>query len=342
MKNIEKDFFADQEWSICKKCGCLQLVKLIPLDLLYSSSHHETVVGNMWNQHHQEFANFILKDNPSSICEIGSAQGFLASIILNKIPNLNYCAIEPSATNLDPRIKHINGYVEDNLDILSQYSTIVHSHVIEHVYSVRNFIQQISISMNQTTTMYISFPNIRRILETNGANSLNFEHTYFLEPKQLNSLLNNFGLEVIENQSFLEHSFFMKVKKISSEKRGSSIIAIHDYAKFFDQMWESLQEFTENTIRHIDMNSTPIFLFGAHVFSQALHNLGLSKVGVIGVLDNSKSKIGKRLYGTPYEVFNPKIIANYSQVTVILKASHYQDEIREQLISLNPRVQILE
>ena len=70
--------------------------------------------------------------------------------------------------------------------------------------------------------------------------------------------------------------------------------------------------------------------------------MGLSQCDIEGVLDNATMKIGKRLYGTPYEVFHPEVIRNLSEVRVILKAASYQSEIKKQLIGLNGNVEIIE
>jgi hypothetical protein len=70
--------------------------------------------------------------------------------------------------------------------------------------------------------------------------------------------------------------------------------------------------------------------------------LGLDECDIVGVLDNALGKKGKRLYGTPYEVFQPEIIKELKNVRVILKAANYQIEIKEQLVKINKNVEIIE
>ena len=85
-----------------------------------------------------------------------------------------------------------------------------------------------------------------------------------------------------------------------------------------------------------------MYLFGAHVFSQALLALGLDTSKIIGILDNSHDKQSKRLYGTSYKVFSPSEIKNQSNSLVVLNASHYQDEIRAQLKQIDKNLVIIE
>jgi hypothetical protein len=83
-------------------------------------------------------------------------------------------------------------------------------------------------------------------------------------------------------------------------------------------------------------------LFGANIFSQGLVALGINTSKIKGVLDNSPSKLNQRLYGTDLIVQNPSIIAGDHDVYVVLNASIYQSEIRDQLKSLNKNVVIIE
>ena len=111
--------------------------------------------------------------------------------------------------------------------------------------------------------------------------------------------------------------------------------------KFLD-MVNSLVGFIATTNKIIEDHSGPVYLFGAHVFSQSLIVLGLKTDKIVGVLDNAGDKQNKRLYGTPFQVFNPSVILELSNVMIILNVSHYQAEIRNQLLSMNKNLQIVE
>ena len=56
-QNKEEDIFADMDWYICKESGIIQLKKLLPLDVVYSSFHSEAV-GGIWRKHHLAFIDF--------------------------------------------------------------------------------------------------------------------------------------------------------------------------------------------------------------------------------------------------------------------------------------------
>jgi len=346
MSPSSNDEFADQIWITCANCGCLQLALLIPLDVLYSVNHSREVVGSTWTRHHNSFKKFIMQSHPKKICEIGASHGYLASEILNEDPTIEYLIIEPAPTTTDARIRIVSGLIEDNLDKISKNSTIIHSHVLEHLYNPKQFLRQLSEVMVAGDESFISFPNLEALLIVGGANALNFEHTYFLTLDQLKQILEEIDLQIVEIEHFENHSVFLKVAKVSKKVDALSsqlkISSIQHLISHFDFMWDDLASFVERVSENMKVTRKDTYLFGAHVFSQAIESLGLDRSQIVGVLDNSLGKIGERLYGTPYFVFPPEIIASLTEVRVILKAAQYQNEIREQLLKINPLVEILE
>jgi hypothetical protein len=339
-----KDIFKDQLWCECSNCGCLQLTELIPLELLYAGSHND-VIGATWRRHHENFANFVLQANINGICEIGAAHGYLSNLLLKQI-STPYTIIEPNENEYATGVVHVKGFVEENIDLISECNTVVHSHVLEHVYSPFDFLKSISEKMISGGNLFISFPNIERLIEVDGSNALNFEHTYYLHPVQLDFILRNLGLDIIQIKKFEQHSFFYWLQKNNSDiEFGIDYTDVPNMSKFSHKwydFWRSLESFTLQVNNTLDKNDLPTYLFGAHIFSQTLISLGLRQEKILGVLDNSSNKQGQRLYGTPWNVFSPEVIADKDKVQVILKASHYQDEIRDQLKKLNPKVVIFE
>jgi hypothetical protein len=82
-------------------------------------------------------------------------------------------------------------------------------------------------------------------------------------------------------------------------------------------------------------------LFGAHIFSQTLLNFGLDEKLIECILDNDNKKHNKRLYGTNLMVKPPNILKNYNNPTVILRAGVYNNEIKNQILEINPSTNII-
>lgn len=339
---IEDDLFFDQNWGNCDDCGLLQLLELLPLDILYSENHFTEAVGETWNSHHDEFANFISESTRSKVLEIGGAHGELARRLLRLKKDIQYTFVEPSPGKLPEECKVVVGYIEDHLDLVIKNDSVAHSHVLEHIYTPAKFISEVAHRMKLDSKMFISYPNIEQLLVTGGTNSLNFEHTYFLTPNQLEVVCRNSGLELTRASTFRMHSFFWELTKKENISNSLDIPNIQSKNLLFESLWQSLKDFVNDCNKKLGKTHIPTYIFGAHIFSQGLINLGLVTESINGILDNAADKQGKRLYGTTLKVSSPDIIRNLSSVRVILRATHYQEEIKSQLKALNPAVEILE
>ena len=85
--------------------------------------------------------------------------------------------------------------------------------------------------------------------------------------------------------------------------------------------------------KNIELSENPIYIFGAHIFTTYLIAFGLNISKVKSILDNSKTKQGKRLYGTNIIVHSPEILRNEKTPILILKAGIYNNEIKNQILS---------
>jgi 2-polyprenyl-3-methyl-5-hydroxy-6-metoxy-1,4-benzoquinol methylase len=341
--DISSDLFFDQTWAECVDCGCIQLINLLPPSLLYQSNSSTEAVGQVWKEHHDTFANFIAQSAPKRILEIGAAHGYLAIKLTEKLINSEYTIVEPDSNLVNSRIKIIKGYIQDHFSELQDKDCIIHSHVLEHIYKPVEFINQISNHVPIDTDMYISFPNMDGFIKSGGLNSLNFEHTYLLDPVHAELIFENAGFLILKKEAYLSHSYFYYLKKKENiYKKIYEFPNISLESIKFLKMVNILKNFVATTNKFLDSHSGPVYLFGAHIFSQSFISLGLNIEKISGILDNSKDKQNKRLYGTPFQVFDPSIISGGRNIAVVLNASHYQSEIRDQLISINNQVTIIE
>jgi hypothetical protein len=90
----------------------------------------------------------------------------------------------------------------------------------------------------------------------------------------------------------------------------------------------------------IEKSAKPVYLFGAHIFSQTLIQFGLKTDKIVSILDNSPMKQGKRLYGTRFTIESPKILKDKGPVNLILKAGGYNAEIKKDILeNINTQVE---
>jgi hypothetical protein len=339
-----EDLVADQTWDVCRSTGVLQLKHLIPLDVLYQAQH-AGAVGQIWMTHHQAFAEFLFRFKPKSVLELGGAHGILSTKYM-PLDNIPWTILEPNPAPIEGcDARFIKGFFDDQFSSTETFQTVVHSHVFEHIYEPDKFIQHLAEFITEGDNLIFSLPNIQVMLERKYTNGLNFEHTVFLTEPYIEYLLAKHGFRLLEKKLFMDdHSIFYATVRDSSiepiklppglyEKNKQLYL---DYVQYHEKLIAELNKVIHNT-------EQPVYLFGAHVFSQYLIEFGLETNKIVCLLDNDPGKHGKRLYGTDLVVQSPRILKDISQPLVILKAGVYNTEIKEAILSdINENVTFIE
>jgi 2-polyprenyl-3-methyl-5-hydroxy-6-metoxy-1,4-benzoquinol methylase len=343
--SFDDDLLFDQTWVECEECSTFQLKQLLPLNVLYPENHFEPV-GETWLAHHKSFADFVLNEIPvaAEILEIGGASGTLASLITTAEPTVKYLIVEPNFTGNPSGVRVVKGFIEEHLELVGESDAVVHSHVLEHLYNPVETVNLIASKMKPGAKMMISFPNLRELLKLGGSNALNFEHTYFADEDVLRQILNNASLVVESVQKFRNHSFFISCKKAGGATNGPmEIQGDKSTESLFSSSWQTIKNVASDFNKALlDNPDSRAYLFGAHVFSQGLLLKGVNQDDCAAILDNSVAKQGKRLYGTKLKVAHPESIEKEIRPVVALIASQYQQEIRDQLLSINPGTILVE
>lgn len=337
--DIRKDLRADQSWSISPDNGIIQLNSLIPLNILYQSQHAGGV--GLWVDHHQRFAEFIQKQIPKSVLEIGGAHGIL-SREYKKENSIDWTILEPNplpAEGVDATF--IKGFFDDKFTFDGEIDTIIHSHVFEHVYNPDEFINHIYNFLKEGQKLIFSLPNMEEMLKRKYTNCINFEHTVFITEPYVEYLLSKHGFRQVAKEYFKDdHSIFYAYEKNTGEKTIELPCGLYqhnkklylDYVDYHKKLITDLNE----KIAKIDEGQS-IYLFGAHVFAQYLIEFGLDTSRIICLLDNDTNKQGKRLYGTSLLVESPKILSDVDNPIVILKAGVYNQEVSNDILNnINP------
>tara|TARA_R110001632_G_scaffold144493_1_gene261009 strand:- start:956 stop:1987 length:1032 start_codon:yes stop_codon:yes gene_type:complete len=337
--NPSKDLMVDQSWSICCKCGCVQLDNLIPIDKLYERGHNPAI-GSTWKKHHKTFANFINQHCGSSILELGGGNCVLFEE-LDKLIDINsYVIYDKSCDSDDHRIVRKNNFYDPNKVDDVGVDTIIHSHTMEHFYNPRNYVESFNRLLNIGGKVIISIPDTKKLVKEK-LNGINFEHSYFLCMEYLEFLMNSFGFELVESKNFNDYNIFA-----CYEKKVDNIVDVE-----IDNQYEENKNIMEDYVKYnleeiekynkILKNKKNTYIFGCHVTTQNLIHFGLDLDTVFGILDNDPSKQNKFLYGTGIMTFCPEVIKEQTDVCVLVRMGIYTEEIVKGLISMNPELDII-
>ena len=330
-----QDLLVDMSWEISRSSGSIQLNPLLPLEVLYAFPHNEAV-GALWAEHHATFTQWMSRYQPREVFEIGGANGLLAHGYLKSTetltPDLRWTVLDPHPRlPAHPRLRGIQGFI-DHFETQDTPDAVVHTHVFEHAYQPAEFLKQIRKLLRGRGKMFFAIPDMKSGLLARYTNMLNFEHTYYMDERQIDVLLQREGFKILDKLNFKNHSLFY----------ATECMQVPDHEVHFPNLYaENLALFRSFLDHHerdiarlnewIRSGKGPVYLFGAHVFSQFLLANGLESSQIVSVLDNGPAKIGKRLYGTPFKVESPRVLREVESPRVILKAGAYNAEIKRDI-----------
>ena len=337
---IQKDIFADLTFAKCSRCNCIQLKNLIPLKVLYKEGHANSV-GKTWLLHHRSFANFINKHAHGDVIEVGGAHLHLAK---NLEKNDNIKSITVYDSNLScygnkesEKIKLREEFF-NRKNVSKKPDAVIHSHVIEHLYDPFKELKDMSGLLDDGSFMFISSPVIEEMMKDGFTNAMNFEHSYGVTKNLLYKMLSHCNLRIVEQIDFNKYCVFIRAVKDSNNTEKDydpfeSESYYHEFIRYYDIELKRIKDSLKKEEK--------AFVFGAHIFTQFLLKYGLDENKFVCVLDNDERKIGKRLYGTNLKVCSPKVLKNYESPIVLLKAAQYTNEIKCDIININPDTRVI-
>lgn len=346
--SLENYNYAKLSFSKCKICNTIQLNKLIPLNILYEKSHNFTSVGKIWSEYFKCLVDKLQTNiTDKNILEIGCPSGKLA--MNNNNYNKWYIVDfnKNDSIKFNDKIHFIQGCFDKNFEINERIDVITHSHLFEHIYEPNDFLKKCYELLVDDGEMIFGIPNMKYLADNDLCLFLGifFEHTIFMNKENVIYLLKKHGFEIVEIIDYLNHSTIYHVKKTKQLNTLLNIahsdeLHITDYFQKFMSGINKYKLFIDDCNLIICNTNKPVYIFAASYNTQILLSMGIEIKYLKGILDNAKDKQNTYLYGFELLVYNPDVIINNDSI-VILKNSFYGDEIKEQLLTLNPRTQIL-
>ncbi len=333
------DLFWDMKWGL-KDDSTFGVINPPPGELIYLNQHNQ-LVGLTWHNHLKEFAAFVSSRISGVVLEIGAGHCKLSQEIYKIKSGAfdRWDILEPNPLILEnPYGSLISEYFPCGKITKKTYDLIVHSHVLEHVPSPIDFLIECYEVLNDDGEIIMSVPNMENMARNIDLNLLMFEHLTYLTHKEIVSISNFAGFQVIDFYNYEKHSIFFHLKKkrdfSKSIKDFKSVITNEEITQLVKSYSTEIIDKVIHINGFITNNKLSFYLFGAHIFSQYLISLGLNVKMIDSLLDNSTYKQGKRLYGTNLTVLSPENLRGKEYLGIVLPMGNYEDEIVEQLFGL--------
>ena len=339
------DLHSDMFWLADSYTGETSVQPIIDSSLVYLENHNE-VVGETWIKHHELFGEFVVKHAKGNfVYEIGGAHGMASVAARKRNNNLQWLIQDINPIPVEEYVGEIiaGEFNSQTLIKPGKYQTIMHSHTLEHVHNQLEFLHTINKNIEFGARHIFSWPNMDEMLSKRNLSFLNFEHTKFLPLDRVLSMLTISGFSPVEISYFGDHSIFIATEKISN---GNSLeIKSNVRMSEFDAYCQSLLDQVKYLNSQTKDFAGPIYLFGAHIFTQMLIAAGLDISKINTILDNAHHKTSKRLYGTNLEVQLPFVIEPKSigtnPILIIAVVGEYFSEIETQLKAINHNATVI-
>lgn len=303
----DNDVFQDLIFGYCEDCGSVQLMNLIDPELLYKNPHNNSSYSNIWISHHNSFSEFISARLPcdKNIIEIGGASLELWKRLKQY---KNYKIMDMTDKYFDENVEFIKGNCEDYEFKTSD--AIIMSHVFEHLYNPIKFVENC-----KADHVFLSNPDM-----SSDIIKLHIEHTYYLEPIDIENLFYKHGYkcEIVKYDqacSYFVHAY--KCENITPPPKPN----VNRYIEILNWFQQLKTRFS------IKMDDDS-FISPSYISGSFLYYFSENK-NIKGFIDNDECKHFKRQYGTPNIIYPSSFVKENSTVYVARKL--YADEIKSNL-----------
>ena len=317
----------DMTYGYCDNCYSVQLMTLLDPNILYDGNYFQPLNKSyIWVQHNISFIQFIIYhlgiDQP--IIEIGSSSFCIGKHLMHYYKD--FTVFDYSLSSCDKK-ENIN-YIEGNCETydFKENSNIIMSHVFEHLYEPKLFIQ--NCKKNKIQNIFISIPKMNL---TN--HNINEQHTFLYNENDIeyifslyNYKLNKFNNFVSNDNSF--HCLFFHFTFTECTQIEQIIIKNrHLYTKYF----------FENKIT-IPANS---YICPASSYTPSLYDKISNPENIIGVIDINKLKTDKYFGFTKLQIKTYEELID-KDATVIVHTSSINKNIIQTIRKHNSTISILE
>jgi len=319
------------EYGYCENCYSVQLIQLGDPAVIYDKNYFQPLNHTyLWIQHNISFIKFIIDnldtDTNKSIIEIGSSSFCIGKHLIHYYTDYTVFDYSIETANKQDHIK----YIEGNCEIYDfpENSNIVMSHVFEHLYEPKKFIQ--NCSRNKVKNIYIAIPAMDDLNQLH----IGIQHTFMYNANDLEYIFGQYNYKLnaqlvwnsVDNAfPCLFFHFTLYDKPIAIER--SIIPTRHSYTI----------ELLTNKIT-IPPNT---FLSTCCMFSLNIYNCIENKEDLIGVIDYSVEKIGKKFGNTDLIIYPYEHLKNYNENTHILISHPKKNNIITSVKNANSNINII-
>ena len=292
-----------------------------------------------YNNYYKEFNNYkhgSIYSNKDDICNI-YLQNNLDKTLVKTI--LDYGSGNGKLTHLLSNNFIVDEYDIGMKEIKQKYDCLILSHVLEHIYDINKFIENISVNIKDNGLLYIEVPNAEyydKITDIYPLQEINIEHINFFSKYALNKLLiknNYYSISLVDDFFTIKDSKYYVIRGIFAKKNINN-----SFKKYIEYGTKKILEYNFNKLQKYKK----IYIYGCGQFLFKIFDKITDNTNIIHIIDDNQCYLNKKIsdiYIINYEM--------YSEVCkdgdVILLTSLIHDNILKcKLQQINKNITILE
>ena len=334
----ESEFFPIN-LAICSNCSTLQLnpvpnaADLIPKNFSFNSNepenHLDQIVSDLISifdiSVFENICGISYKD--SSLLERFKKIANSSTYILNKELDLNISEKTAGIESIQNKLSQDNFRIANQLN--NNFSLVIARHILEHSNNVGNFLYNLNSLLKDNGFLLLEIPDVTRNLIANEYTMVWEEHSIYLNPEQLRSILQMFGFVCVYSKVIplpFENSIVVLVKKTNEIERSvlvtNNLLAqielyFSNYKLVKNEIIEKILRFRKRGFR--------FGLFGAgHLACAFIHYFSLEDY-VDFCFDDTNEKIGNKLPGTRIPIRHSRELVS-SNIDICLLSVSIQNE----------------
>jgi hypothetical protein len=332
------------DWVACGVCGSAQIMTLPPLERVYQAGH-ATGLGAAWARHHMAFARFIKAHADGPIVDVGGGSGTLAVAYRKEDGAAPYTILEPNALRspqLPADVRVVDGFLDDASLAAVGASSVVMSHMLEHVTDLRAALQTLR-DARACKHVLVAWPDLDKWIAKGLAGALNFEHGFYVRGTRLIAAFAQFGwtlnAHIVWEENDTDFLSFTRGAAADAQPGERGTHHTHDAIARYYTGFRAQAAALSGALAGHDGDA---FLMPASVYAQTLIAEGLDEAHFKALLDNAPVKQGRRLYGTNLTVTSPEsVLAGAQRPLVVLNGGAHEAEIAAKLRTVRNDVIIL-
>lgn len=345
MKDDSHDSEGDDAWMMfniqhCNRCLAYQTKYLADPIILYGGSHIHPI-GKIRETMDDILCNMIVENSLiTGIIEIGGGKGLLADKIIDStIGTIPYYIVDSCYIGNTYKRIVIPHFIEDcHTSLPSTPNTLILSHVFEHFYDPVAVLK--SLIKPNIKYIYVCHPDFDSYISKQPytMNVLHIEHTFLIDNEGVKKIMNTFNFKL--SKETLHANYCVMWEFVRTDTTPKALLLLHDLhintiSHQCIPRYLSYISSVVNKVNHI-LNSEKYQDYKKYIWPCSIHTVTLLHYGVHvdmldGMLDNSKDKIGRKIYGynLPCLSFATMTSQNKENCVIFLNGGCFNKEVMQ-------------